>query len=128
MFGYWGLVLQVMLPIGLYWLLFSSFGANPLAGPRAGLYDYVAFWLLHHTGGGSGPGGPWWFYLPRLALYEALPLVLIAVSLAVMLARRLGGRSAPLGAPARRRQRLLLETRAAAAAVVRSPGSRYIQW
>jgi hypothetical protein len=71
--GLWGLTIQVLLAMFLYLLLFGSLGWNLLEGPVAGLYDYIAYWFKHQTGE-FRLWDEWWYYLPRLALFEAFPL------------------------------------------------------
>ena len=78
MLGLWGLVAQLTVAQAIYWILFSSLGANARRGPVAGLYDYLAYWFRHQTSD-FRIWGTWWYYLPRLFLYELFPIMLILV-------------------------------------------------
>lgn len=83
----WALVVQLILGIGIYCFLFSSLGSNAPNGLRAGLYDYIGYWFRQQTGE-YRIWAEWWYYLPRLALYESASLILIGVCGAVLLLRR----------------------------------------
>lgn len=83
----WALVIQIILAIGIYCILFSSLGANAPDGLRAGLFDYIGYWFRQQTGE-YRIWAEWWYYLPRLALYESAPLILIAVCGAALALRR----------------------------------------
>ncbi|MBN1867294.1 hypothetical protein JW916_08375 [Candidatus Sumerlaeota bacterium] len=84
--GFWGFALQVMGAVFVFILLFSSVGANLRGGPVAGLYDYLAYWVKHQTGD-YRIWGVWWYYLPRLALFDLLPIVLILFMLVLFACR-----------------------------------------
>lgn len=96
--AWWGFVIQLMVAPALYCVLFSSWGSNAAGGLRAGVYDYIAYWFRQQTGE-YRIWGEWWYYLPRLLLYEFAALVLIALSAAILLRRKSGdtaGASRPL--------------------------------
>ncbi|MCG3199385.1 MAG: Virginiamycin B lyase [bacterium] len=78
LWGLWGLVLQVSLAAFLFLLLFSSLGTNLPKGPVDGFYDYLSYWFKHQTGD-YRIWGTWWYYIPRLLLFETLSLFLILV-------------------------------------------------
>ncbi|HNY27406.1 MAG TPA: SMP-30/gluconolactonase/LRE family protein [Candidatus Sumerlaeota bacterium] len=78
LFGLWGLTLQVLLAMFLYLLLFGSLGWNLREGPTTGLYDYIAYWFKHQTGE-FRLWDEWWYYLPRLAMFEAFPLAICGI-------------------------------------------------
>ena len=73
---WWNLGIQLVLAQTIYLFLFTSMGTNIERGPTTGLYDYIAYWFKHQTGD-FRIWGVWWYYLPRLFLYELLPLVLV---------------------------------------------------
>jgi hypothetical protein len=72
---YW-LVFQFLLAVTLYLILFGSLGTNVRKGASDGLYSYLGYWFRHQTGE-YRLWGVWWYYLPRLLLYETLPMVLL---------------------------------------------------
>lgn len=75
---WWNLGLTVTLAQTVYLFLFTSMGTNIQRGASAGLYDYIAYWFKHQTGD-FRIWGAWWYYLPRLFLYELLPIFLAVV-------------------------------------------------
>ncbi len=97
LFGIWGLTTQVLLAMFLYLLLFGSLGWNLREGPTTGLYDYIAYWFKHQTGE-FRLWDEWWYYLPRLALFEAFPLALCGVLAVAEVWERLIKKQ-PFGAP-----------------------------
>jgi len=80
----------------LYSVLFTTLGGNfgikPGKGPLnggydsgqglyAGIYDYVRYWFeMHHH---PRIPGAWWYYLPRLGLYETLGFLTLAIATVV---------------------------------------------
>ncbi|HUT25431.1 MAG TPA: flippase activity-associated protein Agl23, partial [Sumerlaeia bacterium] len=88
LFGFWGFVAQIMCAAALYLLLFCSLGTNARVGSSAGLYRYLEYWFKHQTGE-FRIWGAWWYYFPRLVLYEAFPLVLAALLLSFFILERL---------------------------------------
>jgi predicted membrane-bound mannosyltransferase/streptogramin lyase len=77
--GLYSLVFQLVLAMGLFLVLFSSLGTNLRSGARDGLYAYLSYWFKHQTGD-FRIWGPWWYYIPRLLLFELVPLTLIGLS------------------------------------------------
>lgn len=77
MLGVGALVFQLLLAEAIYYVLFSSIGTNP-EGLKAGVYDYIAYWFRHQTGE-YRIWGVWWYYLPRLVLFEWLPIVILVL-------------------------------------------------
>ncbi len=77
--GLYALIFQLILAMGLFLILFSSLGTNIRSGTRDGLYGYLSYWFKHQTGD-FRIWGTWWYYLPRLLLFEILPLTLIALT------------------------------------------------
>lgn len=75
-FGLWGLAIQIAIAAWVYVLLFSSLGTNIQRGTSAGFYNYLSYWFRHQTGD-YRIWGAWWYYVPRLLLYELLPIVLV---------------------------------------------------
>ena len=75
----WSFAIQVALVQWIYCALFSSLGANP-KGIQDGLYEYLHYWFRQQTGD-YRIWGTWWYYLPRLLLYE-LPAIVLIVTLA----------------------------------------------
>lgn len=69
------LALQVFLVVFVYLLLFTSLGSNAPGGARDGLYEYLSYWFRHQTGE-HRIWGVRWYYVPRLMLFEAMPLML----------------------------------------------------
>jgi predicted membrane-bound mannosyltransferase/streptogramin lyase len=76
--GLWGLAIQILIAAWVYVLLFSSLGTNIQRGTAAGFYNYLSYWFRHQTGD-YRIWGAWWYYVPRLFLYELLPIVLIVL-------------------------------------------------
>lgn len=74
--GLYSWVFQVIVALGLFLVLFSSLGTNLKMGTQQGLYGYLAYWFKHQTGD-FRIWGPWWYYIPRLLLFEIVPLFLI---------------------------------------------------
>ncbi len=72
---WFNLGLQVTLAETIYLFLFTSMGTNISRGASAGMYDYISYWFKHQTGD-FRIWGAWWYYLPRLFLYELLPITL----------------------------------------------------
>ncbi len=77
--GLYSLVFQLVLAMGLFLILFSSLGTNLRNGTRDGLYAYLSYWFKHQTGD-FRIWGPWWYYIPRLLLFEMIPLTLIVLT------------------------------------------------
>ncbi len=97
----WTLMFQILLAIAVFCIFFSSLGTNVPTGLRAGLYDYIAYWFRQQTGE-FRIWGPWWYYLPRLFLYEFAAVVLVGVAgLALWLSRakRATREAAPSSSP-----------------------------
>ncbi len=84
--GWLALVAQVSLILLVGGLLFSSLGTNP-GGLSAGIYHYLHYWFRQQTGE-YRIWGVWWYYLPRLVLYELPALVLIGLLGPAVLASR----------------------------------------
>jgi len=79
LFGFYSLVFQLVLAMGLFLILFSSLGTNLRSGAKDGVYAYLSYWFKHQTGD-FRIWGPWWYYIPRLLLFEILPITLIALT------------------------------------------------
>ena len=94
-FGLWGLAIQILIATWVYVFLFSSLGTNIQRGTAAGFYNYLSYWFRHQTGD-YRIWGAWWYYVPRLFLYELLPIflvLLVGLMLLVGWARRFFPRS-----------------------------------
>lgn len=85
---WWSLGLTVTLAQTVYLFLFTSMGTNIQRGASAGLYDYIAYWFKHQTGD-FRIWGAWWYYLPRLFLYELLPIFLVVLIGASLIVHKL---------------------------------------
>lgn len=76
LFGMWGFILTIAICVSLYLTLFTSLGNNIQHGSEGGLYQYIAYWFKHQTGD-YRIWGPWWYYVPRMFLFETLSLFLL---------------------------------------------------
>lgn len=76
--GFLHLAFLLVVALGLYFLLFSSLGMNGRTGPRDGLYAYLSYWFKHQTGD-FRIWGTWWYYIPRLLVFDLLPIALIGM-------------------------------------------------
>ncbi|MCB9767293.1 MAG: hypothetical protein H6752_03795 [Candidatus Omnitrophica bacterium] len=77
-FEWVNLGVSVVIAQTVYLFLFTSMGTNVKKGASSGLYDYISYWFKHQTGD-FRIWGAWWYYLPRLLLYELFPLVVVLV-------------------------------------------------
>ncbi len=83
------LIVGGLIILGIYTILFTTFGAN-LNGMSDGIYEYIAYWLkMHHN---PRIPGPFWYYLPRLGLYETLGLLTYLIALPVYLVLYFSGK------------------------------------
>lgn len=65
----------------LFSTLFSNTGIRTGDGLRDGIYRYLSYWIdMHHH---PRIPGPFWYYLPRLALYETLGFLTWGIALIV---------------------------------------------
>lgn len=78
--GLWGFVIQIVLAQAIYLILFTTMGSHLKDGATAGMYDYLSYWFKHQTGE-YRLWGVWWYYIPRLLLFEILPITLIVLVL-----------------------------------------------
>lgn len=73
-------LLCLLVTLAIYSFLFTTMGTNP-GGMRAGVVEYLLYWM-GQQGNPRIPGPPTYF-LARLTLYEAFPLLLSFIALLV---------------------------------------------